>query len=79
VKNDNHMFSEPGGNRGKDGGSGSSKGLPNTSHVDSREAGKPREVESSPSSPGASKPQNTWVPEDSPSASTKPKNVRVGI
>jgi|GEM_PF-1536802 len=73
VKKDNHMFSDTGGNRGKDGGSGSSKGSLNTSHGDSKAAGEPRNVESSPSSPGASKPQNTWVPKDSPSASTKTK------
>jgi len=40
VKKDNHMFSDTGGNRGKDGGSGSSKGSPNTSHVDSKESSK---------------------------------------
>jgi|GEM_PF-2636794 len=37
VKKDNHMFSDTGGNRGKDGGSGSSKGSLNTSHGDSKE------------------------------------------
>ncbi|WP_426252881.1 HNH endonuclease [Paenibacillus pabuli] len=40
VKNDNHMFSEPGGNRGKGSDSGSSKGSPNSSHVDSKKTGK---------------------------------------
>ncbi|MGS7052281.1 hypothetical protein, partial [Legionella pneumophila] len=41
VKNDHHMFSEPGGNRGKGSDSGSSKGSPSTSHVDSRESSAP--------------------------------------
>ncbi|WP_405155030.1 hypothetical protein [Paenibacillus sp. FSL K6-0108] len=77
VKNDSHMFSDTGGNRGKGNDSGSSKGSPNTSHVDSKKTGKPQNVESGSSSTspkvGASKPQNTWVPKDSPSESTKPK------
>jgi len=38
VKKDNHMFSDTGGNRGKGSDSGSSKGSPNTSHVDSKES-----------------------------------------
>ncbi|OZQ60730.1 hypothetical protein, partial [Paenibacillus taichungensis] len=72
-----HMFSDAGGNRGKGSDSGSAKGSPTTSHVDSRETGKPQNVESGSSSTspkvGASKPQNTWVPKDSPSENIKPK------
>ncbi|MGC5775256.1 DNA/RNA non-specific endonuclease [Paenibacillus pabuli] len=50
VKNDSHMFSEPGGNRGRGSDSGSSKGSPNSSHVDSRESSVPKGIVSKESS-----------------------------
>ncbi|QLG37113.1 DNA/RNA non-specific endonuclease [Paenibacillus sp. E222] len=71
VKNDSHMFSDAGGNRGKGSGSGNSKGSPNTSHVDSRESSAPSKgtvsKESSKTSPN--------VPPVKPKEAPKPKEA----
>ncbi|MGW7161941.1 DNA/RNA non-specific endonuclease [Paenibacillus taichungensis] len=74
VKNDSHMFSEPGGNHGKGSDSGSSKGSPSTSHVDSRESSVPSKgtvsKESSKTSPNVTpvKPTDASKPKDAPSS-----------
>ncbi|MGC5775259.1 hypothetical protein J4O75_23335 [Paenibacillus pabuli] len=72
VKNDSHMFSEPGGNRGKGNDSGNSKGSPSTSHVDSRESSMPKGTISKESSNSSSvtpvKPKDAPIPKEAPSS-----------
>ncbi|RAI83541.1 EndoU nuclease-like protein [Paenibacillus pabuli] len=72
VKNDSHMFSDTGGNRGKGSDSGSSKGSPNTSHVDSRESSVPKGIVSKESATSSNvtptKPKDASKLKDAPSS-----------
>ncbi len=73
VKTDSHMFSDTGGNHGKYSGTGSSKGSPHTSHVDSKEIsisskGTASKDSSMSSSVKPTKPKNPPKPKDAPSS-----------
>ncbi|MFE6077494.1 hypothetical protein ACFVQB_23805 [Paenibacillus sp. NPDC057886] len=73
VKNDSHMFSDAGGNRGKGSDSGSSKGSPSTSHVDSRGSSAPSKGTISKESSNSSsvtpvKPKDASIPKEAPSS-----------
>ncbi|MFC9711519.1 HNH endonuclease [Paenibacillus sp. NPDC056933] len=75
VKNDHHMFSEPGGNREKGSGSGSSKGSPNTSHVDSKDGTKAKDGNTEGTSKKTGKLELSDITEEI--MATKPKYARI--